>query len=86
MTLYQLISFIFRLYELIVGLRVLFSWIPVNHYHPVIQWIYRLTEPLLAPIRSMLRTERYGFDFSPIILFLALSLVERLLLRLIFSF
>ena len=81
-----LINTLFRIYEVIVIIRVLFSWIRVDEYHPVAQWIYRLTEPLLEPIRRILPTNRIGIDFSPFLLLLALALVQRTVLRFLFSF
>lgn len=81
-----LINTLFRIYEVIVVIRVLFSWIRVDEYHPVVQWVYRLTEPLLEPIRRILPTNRIGIDFSPLLLLLALALVQRAVLRILFSF
>ena len=83
---YQLISTTFRLYELLIIARVLMSWIPVNRSHPIITWIYRLTEPVLAPVRNLLPTGRIGIDFSPFLVILALQLLQRMLLSLLFSF
>lgn len=83
---YQLVVTVFKLYEIIVIVRVLLSWIPHNRSHTVIEWIYRLTEPVLAPIRNLLPTGRMGIDLSPLILLLLLSLVKRALLSLLFSF
>ncbi len=83
---YSLIDTVFRIYELIVVVRVLFSWIRVDEYHPVVQWIYRLTEPLLEPIRRILPTGRTGIDFSPLLLLLALSVVQQMLKKIFFSF
>jgi YggT family protein len=83
---YSLIDTVFRIYELVVIVRVLFSWIRVDEYHPVAQWVYRLTEPLLEPIRRILPTGRTGIDFSPLLLLLALSVVQQMLKKLFFSF
>ena len=79
----QLLSTLFRLYEVIVIIRVLFSWIRVDEYHPVVRWIYRLTEPLLEPIRRVLPGGGMGIDFSPLVLLLALALVQRLLFMIV---
>ena len=81
---FSLIDILFRLYEAIIIARVIISWIRVDEYHPVVQWIYRLTEPLLEPIRRMLPTGRIGIDFSPFLLLLALSLVRRMVFTLLF--
>lgn len=79
---FYLVHTVFRIYEVILVIRVLFSWIRVDMYHPVAQWIYRLTEPLLEPIRRLLPTNQIGLDFSPLILLLALTFLQRLLLGL----
>ena len=81
-----LINTLFRIYEVIVILRVLFSWIRVDEYHPVVQWIYRLTDPLLEPIRRILPTSRIGIDFSPFLLLLALWLVQQAVLQILYPF
>ena len=47
------ISYLLRAYELIDSyVRVIMSWISVDHYHPVVQWIYRITEPVLETCPS----------------------------------
>lgn len=79
-----IVNTIFRIYELIVVIRVLFSWIRVDEFHPAAQWIYRLTEPLLEPIRRILPSNRIGIDFSPLVLLLALALLQRAILRILF--
>jgi YggT family protein len=81
-----LVDTAFRIYEVIIIIRVLFSWIRVDPYHPVAQWVYRLTEPLLDPIRRVLPTAQIGIDFSPLVLLLAMEFLQRLLLRLLYSF
>ena len=43
-----------RLYEIILIARILMSWIRPDPYHPVVQWIHRLTDPVLEPVRRML--------------------------------
>ena len=83
---FRLVNTLFRIYEVIVIIRVLFSWIHVSEFNPVAQWVYRLTEPLLDPLRRLLPTERIGIDFSPFLLLLALSLVQRVVLGILFNF
>ncbi len=82
----QLILTLFRLYEVMVIVRVILSWIQVESYHPVIKFIYNMTEPLMAPIRNLLPTERIGIDFSPLIILLGLELVKNALVNLLYSF
>jgi YggT family protein len=80
------INKLFQIYEIIILIRVIFSWIRVDQFHPVAQWIYWLTEPLLEPIRRVLPTNRIGIDFSPLLLLLIINLVHRMLIRILFPF
>lgn len=80
----ELLGTLFRIYEVIVIVRVLFSWIQFDTRNPLSIWVYRLTEPLLDPIRRLLPLDRLGIDLSPLILLLLLSFVQTLLLKLIF--
>ena len=70
-----------RLYELVLIARIFMSWIRPDRSHPVVDWIYRLTDPVLEPVQRMLPIRAMGIDFSPIIVFLALDLFKRLLFR-----
>ena len=62
--------------------RVLLSWFrvgPDNPFYPVVAILFQLTEPILAPIRRLL--PRFGMmDFSPIVAFFLLQIVQRVLL------
>jgi YggT family protein len=70
---------IIRLYEVILIIRILMSWMNPDPSHPVTVWIYRLTEPVLAPVRKVLPLHGMGIDFSPIVVFLILDLIKRFL-------
>ena len=72
-----IISFIVtlgRLYMFVLLARVVVSFIQVDPYHPAIQFLYRITEPVLQPIRQILPPAG-GLDFSP---FVAMLLVQLL--------
>jgi len=59
---------------------VILPFIPHNRYHPLVRPVYDLTDPVLIPIRQGLPPTRIGFDVSPFIVILLLSLIQRLLL------
>jgi YggT family protein len=46
--------------------------------------VHQITEPLLAPARRLL-PPMGGLDFSPIIVFLVLGLLERMLPQIVMS-
>ncbi len=65
-------------YSYIILARVIMSWIIQDPYNKFYQFVYRITEPVLAPIRNILPS--MGLDLSPIIAFLAIELLSRFLL------
>ncbi len=77
-----LLCYVMWLYTLAIFGRVVFSWFP-NVTGPAAQIarvLYNITEPLLGPIRRALP---FGgpLDFSPIILLIALQVVQGVFLR-----
>jgi YggT family protein len=58
------------------------SWIRPNPYHPVVQWIHKLTDPVLEPVRRMIPMNAMGFDLSPIVVFILLDILKRVIIHL----
>ena len=56
---------------------VLMSWVDPTFSKPVGQFLFSITEPVLAPIRKVL-PQTGMFDFSPLIVLLVLSMLIRL--------
>ncbi|MFW6094341.1 MAG: YggT family protein [Pseudomonadota bacterium] len=57
---------------------IIAGWIAPGTYHPALALLQQITEPLLAPARRLL-PPLGGLDFSPIVVFLVLGLLERIL-------
>ncbi len=76
---YSLINFIFEILNLILIIRIILSWVPHNRYHPIINFIYEITEPILKPFRNMINPIQ-GIDISPIIVFILLRLLRNFIL------
>jgi len=69
------------LYWLIL-IRALISWVNPDPYNPIVQFLYKTTEPILYPIRKLLPFSlRFGIDISPIIAFLAIMFLKSFLVR-----
>lgn len=67
----------FRIYSWIIFVRIILSFIPHNPYHPVIRFIYEITEPVLAFFRRFIPPVGM-IDFSPIVVFLVIEVVRSL--------
>ena len=80
------ISWLLELYIYVLFATVIMSWLVafnvVNRRNPAVmtigEFLYRITEPVLAPIRSML-PNLGGLDISPIILILIIMFIERVI-------
>ena len=59
--------------------RVIISWIPIGEgspFMPLVRMIYQITEPILAPIRSLLPNMGM-LDLSPMIAIILMLVVQR---------
>lgn len=66
----------------LVLIRVLLSWVNPDPYNPIVQFLYKTTEPILEPIRRILPLGfRFGIDISPIIAFLIFMFLRIFLVR-----
>jgi YggT family protein len=81
--LYRLIDTLFALYTLAIIARALLPVFGLGYAHPVMRFLYTITEPLLAPIRRRLPYAG-PWDFSPLVLILLLWLAEQMLIWLLF--
>jgi YggT family protein len=84
MAVIQAVQTLFQVYSFILLARVLTSWFQVDPYNPVIRILYQLTEPLLAPIRRLL-PQTGMMDFSPIVAFVVITVVERIVISMMYS-
>jgi len=77
-----LVSWTFGILKIALLVRVVSSWLPVSPYSRWISWSFRLTEPILAPLRRVM-PNLGAFDITPIIAYFLLGLVQSFLLRLV---
>ena len=74
----QLLARLIDLYSLVVLVAVILSWVQLDRRNPLVMITHALTEPVLAPIRSVL-PPMGGLDFSPMVLLIALQILKGLL-------
>lgn len=78
----QILLILLNIYQFILLIRVLMSWFRPDPYNPIVKLLYDLTEPVLRPIREAL--PRTGMmDFSPLVAFLLIFALQRLLVILL---
>jgi YggT family protein len=65
---------VLNIYIWVIIAAALISWVNLSPYHPVVRMLYRLTEPVLRPIRQILPPwKTWGLDFSPMIVILLIQ-------------
>ncbi len=67
------------LYALVLIIRVILSWVNPNPYNPVVSFLYRITEPVLDPVRRII-PPLGGLDLSPLVVLAAIWILTRLLI------
>lgn len=64
---------------------IIFSWIAPGSYHPALALLHQLTEPVMAPFRRLLPAIG-GLDLSPILVFVVINVLGKLLSALAMQF
>ncbi len=72
------------LYKWVIIISAILSWVKPDPYNPIVQMLYRLTEPAYALVRKYIPTVFGGMDLAPIILIFALIFLETFLKSLAF--
>jgi len=63
-----------------VLIRIILSWVAPGSYNPVIALVYSLSEPVMAPARRLIPNFG-GLDLSPIVVFVVLTLIQKILIQ-----
>lgn len=78
MSIAYLIISALQFYSMILLVRVLMTWIPnLDYSNPIVRFLMEITEPVLQPIRNVL-PQNTGIDFSPIVVFIGISILSRI--------
>ena len=75
----KLLEIAITAYIWIIIARALISWVSPDPYNPIVRFLYRVTEPVLRPIRHRLPTLSMGLDLSPLVLILVLYFLDAFL-------
>jgi YggT family protein len=72
-------------YSMLILIRIIFSWGMVGLSNPVMRFLVRATDPLLAPLRRIIPPLGF-FDISPIVAFLLIWLFQAAILGTLLRF
>lgn len=80
----QVLFAILNIIKWLVIIAAVISWVSPDPRNPIVQFLYKTTEPLLRPFRRILPPGRTGgIDFSPLLLILLIVFIEAFLSRLL---
>ncbi len=70
-----IINIFLTIYVWVIIIRAIISWVNPDPWNPIVQFLYRSTEPVLQPIRRFL--PQMGIDISPLIAILGIYFLQR---------
>ncbi|MBI3942106.1 MAG: YggT family protein [Chloroflexi bacterium] len=79
---YNFILILFQILNLAILARVILSWVNISPDNPIIQVIYQITEPIMAPLRRYIPPIGM-IDITPIVALILLQVIENVLISLI---
>jgi YggT family protein len=60
----------------LIIVRALLSWVNPDPYNAIVIFLYKVTEPILAPFRRLIPSLGIGLDLSPLIALLFLTFAK----------
>ena len=72
----RVLGVVLNIYMWVIIIRALLSWVNPDPYNPIVQFLTRITEPVLRPLRKLVPAYRLGIDLSPLIAILIIYFLE----------
>ena len=79
----NLVNVVLLAYMWIIIARAILSWVNPDPYNPLVRFLYRVTEPVLRPVRDRLPTFQ-GLDLSPMLVLLAIYFLKAFLIPVLY--
>ncbi len=73
----SIVSIFLTIMYWLILIRALISWVNPDPFNPIVQFLTRITEPVLEPVRRLLPA--LPIDISPIIVFFIIIFLQRFL-------
>lgn len=77
----RIIDIVLTIYMWIIIFRAVISWVNADPYNKVVIFLYKVTEPVLRPVRRILPMRNMGIDFSPIVVILVIIFLQYFLVE-----
>ncbi len=76
-TIAAIIHLALRLYTFIIIARAVISWVNPDPYNPIVNFLYRATEPVLYRVRRTLPLPMGFVDLSPLVVLLVIFILDQ---------
>ena len=77
----RLLELVLWAYFWIIIARAVLSWVNPDPFNPIVRFLYRVTEPVLRPIRRRMPMMQMGLDLSPMLVILAIYFLQAFLVE-----
>lgn len=74
-----MVDLVFSVYIFILVARALVSWVNPDPHNQIVRFLHSATDPVLYRIQRLVPLQFGGIDFSPMVLLLVLSFVQRII-------
>jgi YggT family protein len=70
------LDLLFTILGFAIIIRALLSWVQIDPYNPIVQILYQITEPILAPLRRYIPPIGGMMDITPIVALIILQILQ----------
>jgi len=81
----NIIHSLLTIYIWVIIIAALLTWVRPDPTNPIVQLLYRLTEPAYTFVRRYIPTVFNGIDLAPLIIIVALQVIDVIFVRLIYA-
>jgi len=81
----QVLSIILEFYKWAIIINSLLTWVNPDPYNAIVQFLQKVTEPVLYPIRRVIGGWGIGIDLSPLIALVLVMILQNALVRSLFQ-
>jgi len=80
-----IIHSLLTIYMWVIIIAALLTWVRPDPTNPIVQVLYRLTEPAYALVRRYVPTVFNGIDLAPLIIIIGIQVIDVVFVRLIYA-
>lgn len=77
----MLLGMVLQLYMWLIIARAILSWVNPDPHNPIVQFLYRVTEPVLYWVRKRVPLVAGGIDLSPLIVIFVIFFLQSFLVK-----